>query len=82
MKKIEKLPVGEEHPPTAVRDKLNEVIQAVNSLKCVEEEIPVLEGLCEGECFLISMSEDGLLVACNQKGEVRLKKVKESEKAR
>ena len=80
MRKIEEMEgygVGKD-----LAEKLNEVIRAVNSLKCVEDERPILEGLCEGECFLISVGEDGLLVACNQKGEVRLEKVKESEKTR
>ena len=75
MKKISEL--EEVHSLGNVRDKLNEVIQVVNRLRCVEEEKPVLECLCEGECFLISISEDGLLVACNKKGEVALRKIKE-----
>ena len=82
MKRISELEVLEEISVADIRDKLNEVIQALNSLKCVEEERPVFEGLCDGECFLISMSEDGLLVACNKDGGVRLEMVKETEKTR
>ena len=78
MKKIEELrDTGEDPDVDNLREKLNEVIQVVNSLKCVEEERPVLEGLCEGECFLISIDDDGLLTACNHNGEVVLKKVRE-----
>ena len=80
MKKISEL--EEVHSLGNVRDKLNEVIQVVNRLRCVEEEIPILETLAPGECFLISMDEDGLLVARNFSGEMRLDKVKESEKTR
>lgn len=82
MKKISELDTEKVHSLDDVRDKVNEVVRAIDRLKCVEEERPVLEGLCEGECFLISMSEDGLLVACNKDGEVRLRRVKESEKTR
>ena len=78
MKKISEL--EEVHSLGNVRDKLNEVIQVVNRLRCVEEEIPILETLAPGECFLISMDEDCLLVARNFSGDVRLEKVKESEK--
>jgi hypothetical protein len=81
MNKISELDTEEVHSLNDVRDKLNEVIRAIDRLKCVEEERPVLEGLCEGECFLISMSEDGLLCACNTGGGVHLKRVKEGQDA-
>ena len=78
MKKISEL--EEVHSLGNVRDKLNEVIQVVNRLRCVEEEIPILETLAPGECLIISKDEEGCLVARNFSGEVRLEKVKESEK--
>ena len=82
MKKISELSMEEIHSLDDVRDKLNEVIRAVDRLKCVDDERPVLDSLAHGDCFLISMSEDGLLVACNKDGEVRLEMVKESERTR
>jgi len=77
MKKISELDVLE-HTPTEIRDKLNEVIQVVNRLRCVEEEKPILETLAPGECLIISKDEEGCLVARNFGGEVHLEKVKES----
>ena len=71
---------GEVYSLNDVRDKLNEVIQVVNGLRCVEEEIPILETLAPSECLIISKGEEGCLVARNFCGEVRLEMVKESEK--
>ena len=82
MKKIGELDTEKVHSLGNVRDKLNEVIHVVNSLKCVEEERPILETLAPGDCFLISMDEDGLLVAHNFGGKTVLERVKESEKTR
>lgn len=82
MKKISEFDTEEVHSLNDVRNKLNEVIRAVDHLKCVDEEIPVLETLAPGECLIISKDEEGCLVAHNFGGEVRLEKVKESEKTR
>ena len=80
MKKIEELDGLDVHAMIDLLNKLNEVIRVVNSLKCVEEEIPILETLAPGECLIISKGEEGCLVARNFSGEVRLDMVKESEK--
>ena len=82
MKKISELDTEEVHSLDDVRDKLNEVIRAVGHLKCVDDEMPVLETLAPGECLIISKGEEGCLVARNFGGEVRLEMVKESEKTR
>ena len=80
MKKISELDTEKVHSLDDVRDKLNEVIRAIDRLKCVEEEIPILETLAPGECLIISKDEEGCLVARNFGGELRLEKVKESER--
>jgi len=82
MKKISELDTEVVHSLDDVREKLNEAIRVVNSLKCVEEEIPILETLAPGECLVISKDAEGCLVARNFGGEVRLEMVKESEKTR
>ena len=56
--------------------KLNNVIQAINSLRCQEEEEPIYEVLNPYDCLLISKNEDGILVACSdEKGKVHLERV-------
>jgi hypothetical protein len=40
-----------------------------------KKEIPIYERLAEGECLVILRDEDGVLVACNKKGDVALKRV-------
>ena len=80
MKKISELDTEEVHSLDDVRDKLNEVIRAVGHLKCVDDEMPVLETLAPGECLIISKDEEGCLVACNKKGELALRKIKGGEK--
>ena len=59
--------------------KLNEVIRAVNNLKCVEEEVPIYETLNHNDVLIISKDEEGLLVASNHLGDVQLKRVKYPE---
>ena len=59
--------------------KLNEVIRAVNNLKCVEEEIPIYETLNHNDVLIISKGEEGVLVASNHLGDVQLKRVKYPE---
>lgn len=56
-------------------EKINEVIKAINNLKCVEEEKPIFELLAKYECLIISENEEGLLVACNIGGKVELKRL-------
>ena len=80
MKKISELDTEEVHSLNDIRDKLNEVIQVVNRLRCVEEEKPILEKILPGECLIISKDEEGCIVARNSGGEVSLERVKESEK--
>ena len=78
MKKLEELrDTGEDPSLDDLRDKLNEVIRVMNSLKCVEEEEPIYEVLNPNAVLIISKNEDGLLVACNSNlGDVRLERVK------
>ena len=59
--------------------KLNEVIRAVNNLKCVEDEVPIYETLSHNDVLIISKGEDGLLVASNHLGSVHLERVKYPE---
>lgn len=58
-----------------VAEKLNEIIQIIDNLKCVEEEVPIYETLAPNECLIISKDDDGLLVATNRLGTVDLKRV-------
>jgi ribosomal protein L22 len=77
MKKIAELDYASEHSAGRIMwGKLNEVIRAVNGLKCVEEEEPIYEVLDKYECLIISKNEEGLLVACNTGGIVELERVK------
>ena len=41
-----------------VKEKVNELVRAVNNLKCVEEEEPIYEVLSSGDCLVISKNED------------------------
>ena len=76
MTKIEELNLEETRlVGSPVAEKLNEVIQVVNNLKCVEEEIPIYETLAPNECLVISKDDDGLLVATNRLGTVHLERV-------
>ena len=79
MKKIEELLVAanvNDYPSGAIKEKLNEVIRAVNNLKCVEEEVPIYETLSHNDALIISKGEEGVLVATNHLGGVELKRVK------
>jgi len=76
MKKIAELDSASEYSMAHMWGKLNIVIRALNNLKCVEEEEPIYELLDKYECLIISMNEEGLLVACNAGGVVELKRVK------
>lgn len=65
-------------------EKLNEVIQVVNNLKCVEEdEAPIYELLGPHDALIVSKSERGLLVAGNDGwGRVQLERIKYPEEGR
>ena len=76
MKKIAELDYTSGYNMAALWGKVNIVIQALNNLKCVEEEEPIYEVLDKYECLIISKNEEGLLVACNTCGIVELKRVK------
>ena len=41
----------------------------------VKKEIPIYERLADGECLVILRDEDGILVACNKKGDIALRRV-------
>ena len=59
-----------------VTNKINELVQAINGLRCQEKEEPIYELLNPYDCLLISKNEDGILVACNdEKGKVHLERV-------
>lgn len=62
-----------------VKEKVNELVRAVNNLKCVEEEEPIYEVLTSGDCLVISKNEDGLLVAYVIGGKMKLRRVKYPE---
>ena len=68
--------IGEINKEGEIATKLNEVIRAVNNLKCVEEEVPIYETLNHNDMLIISKGEEGLLVAINHLGDVQLKRVK------
>lgn len=59
-----------------VKEKVNELVRAVNNLKCVDEEVPIYETLAHNEVLIISKGEEGVLVATNHLGSVELKRVK------
>ena len=79
MKKIAELDYASEYNMADTWGKLNEVIRAVNNLKCVEEEEPIYEVLTSGDCLVISKNEDGLLVAYVIGGKMELRRVKYPE---
>ena len=59
-----------------LRTKINELVKAINNLRCQEKEEPIYEVLNPYDCLLISKNEDGILVACsNEKGKVHLERV-------
>jgi len=60
----------------ALAEKINELVKAVNGLKCVESEVPIYETLSRNDVLIISKSEEGLLVARNHLGSVQLERVK------
>ena len=77
MNKMGELDYASEHSAgRIIWGKLNEVIRAVNNLKCVEEEEPIYEVLSPGDCLVISKNEEGLLVACIMGGKMELRRVK------
>ncbi len=41
-----------------------------------KKEIPVYERLGPKECLVVSKTDDSILVACNEDGKVRLRRVK------
>ena len=56
--------------------KINELVRAINNLRCQEKEEPIYEVLNPYDCLLISKNEDGILVACgDKKGKVHLERV-------
>jgi len=40
-----------------------------------KREVPIYERLAEGECLVILRDDDGVLVACNKKGDIALKRL-------
>ena len=59
-----------------LRIKINELVQAINNLRCQEKEEPIYEALNPCDCLIISKNEEGILVACNdEKGKVHLERV-------
>lgn len=77
MNRIETLDPAQIPSLTDLRDTLNDVICVMNTQKCVEDEISVFETLADGDCFLISIDDGGVLVACNNGGTVELTRVRE-----
>lgn len=75
--------IGEINKEGEIATKLNEVIRAVNNLKCVgekvSEEVPIYETLSHNDALIISKDEDGVLVARNRLGDVQLERVKYPE---
>jgi hypothetical protein len=80
MGKIDELDTQKVHSLSDIREKLNEVIEVVNSLEYVGEEIPIFEKIADGESLIISRGEDGLLVASNIGSKVTLSRVKERKR--
>lgn len=81
MKKIEQLKsVMTEYTTGAIVNRLNEVIRAVNDLKCVDEEQLIYETLGPSDILILSKSEEGLLVAVNDgNGRIQLERVSYSD---
>ena len=76
MDKIEVMDYANEYDFAHTWGKLNNVIRAINGLRCQEKEEPIYEVLNPYDCLLISKNEDGILVACNdEKGKVHLERV-------
>ena len=76
MSKIKKMDYASEYSMAHMWERLNEVIRVVNKLKCVEEELPIYETLRHNDVLILSKSEDGLLVASNRLGGVKLERIK------
>ena len=76
MKKIAEMDYASNYEIADLCGKLNEVIRAINNLKCVEEEQLIYETLSHNDVLIISKSDEGLLVATNHLGSVELKRVK------
>jgi len=79
LNKIAKLDYASEYSMAHLWGKVNIVIQALNNLKCVEEEEPIYEVLTPGDCLIISKNTEGLLVACAMDGKIELKRIKYPE---
>ena len=59
-----------------IANKINELVRAINNLRCQEKEEPIYEVLNPYDCLLISKNEDGILVArSDEKGKVHLERV-------
>ena len=76
MNKIAELDYASEYSMAHMWGKLNKVIQALNNLKCAENEEPIFETLNQGNVLIISKSDEGVLVARNHCGTVQLERVK------
>ena len=76
MDKIEEIKEEKIRVEREVATKLNEVIRAVNSLKYIEKDEPIYETLNINEALIISKDKEGVLVASNRLGVVRLERVK------
>ena len=70
MEKIKDLNIG-----GALAEKINELVQVVNGLKCVENEVPIYETLSHNDVLIISKNDEGLLVVSNRLGVVQLERV-------
>ena len=76
MKKIERMDYANDYNFAHMWGKLNDVIRAINNLRCQEKEEPIYEVLNPYDRLLISKNEDGILVACSdEKGKVHLERV-------
>ena len=64
-------------------DKINELVQAVNNLKCQEDaEQPIFELLHPHDILIISQNDEGLLIATNDGwGKMQMVRVKYPEEA-
>jgi hypothetical protein len=40
-----------------------------------KKEVPIYERLADGECLILLRDDSGILVTCNKKGDIALKRV-------
>ena len=83
MKRIQEMDYASDYNMATMWERVNKVIRVVNNLKCIENEVSIYETLNHNDVLIISKSNDGLLVAINRLGVVKLERVpypKEEEK--